>query len=118
MTGKSPASHVRTLIALAEPNRLRIVELLRGGPLTWGRSHAGWGSGNPQASKHLKVLSEYGILDVKAEGNRRIYALRPDPFQALDVWLSSMRQSMEDRFDKLDAYLRELQDKKNPGGPT
>jgi len=114
MAGGSPAPHVTALTALAEPNRLAIVELLREGPLTVGEIARRLGLRQPQASKHLKVLSDSGILDVRAEGNRRIYSLRSEPFEALDAWLRSMRRAMEDRFDNLDAYLRKLQGKDDP----
>jgi len=100
-----------TLIALAEPNRMHIVELLRDGPLTVGEIADRLGLRQPQASKHLKVLSENGIVEVQAEANRRIYKLRPEPFQALDSWVKSFRRIMEERFDNLDDYLRELQNK-------
>ena len=109
---------MKTLIALAEPNRLGIVELLSAGPLSVGEIARRLELRQPQASKHLKVLCEHGILEVRAEGNRRIYALRPEPFRELDAWLRSVRQAMEDRFDRLDAYLRELQSKESPEGPT
>jgi DNA-binding transcriptional ArsR family regulator len=106
-----------TLGALAEPNRLKIVELLREGPLTVGAIADRLGLRQPQASKHLKVLSESGILEVQAEANRRIYRLRPEPFQDLDSWVQSFRSVMEARFDNLDAYLREIQrDRNNRGG--
>lgn len=111
MSGNNPVMAMTTLIALAEPNRMRIVELLREGPLTVGGIANQLGLRQPQASKHLKVLSDYGILEVKAEANRRIYKLRPEPFQALDSWARSFTRVMEDRFNNLDDYLRELQNK-------
>ncbi|OXS62628.1 transcriptional regulator [Cohnella sp. CIP 111063] len=111
MSGNDPDMDMTMLNALAEPNRKRIVELLREGPLTVGEIADQLGIRQPQASKHLKVLSESGIVDVQAEANRRIYKLRPDPFQALDSWVQSFRRIMEERFDKLDDYLRELQNK-------
>ncbi len=111
MSGNSPDMDTTMLSALAEPNRKRIVELLRDGPLTVGEIADRLEIRQPQASKHLKVLSESGIVDVQAEANRRIYKLRPAPFQALDSWLQSFRRIMEERFDKLDDYLRELQNK-------
>lgn len=95
--------------AMAEPNRLKIVELLRAGPLTVGEIAEKAGLRQPQASKHLKVLAESGVVEVKAEANRRIYSLRPEPFRALDSWLSSFAALMEERFDNLDAYLLKLQ---------
>ncbi|GIP32036.1 helix-turn-helix transcriptional regulator [Paenibacillus sp. J2TS4] len=111
MSGKNPGMDMAALSALAEPNRMNIVELLRGGPLTVGEIANQLGLRQPQASKHLKVLSDNGILEAKAEANRRIYKLRPEPFQALDSWLKSFRHIMEERFDNLEDYLRELQNK-------
>ncbi|TVY08847.1 ArsR/SmtB family transcription factor [Paenibacillus cremeus] len=111
MSGKYPGLDITTLNALAEPNRMHIVELLRDGPLTVGEIAERLGLRQPQASKHLKVLSDNGILEVKAEANRRIYKLRPEPFQALDSWVESFRRIMEDRFDRLDDYLQQLQRK-------
>lgn len=113
MSGKHPGMDMTTLSALAEPNRMAIVELLRDGPLTVGEIAERLGLRQPQASKHLKVLSDNGILEVKAEANRRIYKLRPEPFQALDSWVNSFRRVMEERFDNLEDYLRELQNKEN-----
>lgn len=113
MSAHQPGMSVTALSALAEPNRMQIVELLRGGPLTVGEIADRLGMRQPQASKHLKVLGDSGIVEVRAEANRRIYKLRPEPFQALEAWLGSFRRIMEERFDRLDAYLRELQDKEN-----
>lgn len=111
MSGNTPGMKMRTLSALAEPTRLEIVELLRDGPLTVGEIADRLRLRQPQASKHLKVLSENGIVDMNAEANRRIYKLRPEPFQQLDQWVQSFKRTMEERFDNLDQYLRELQDK-------
>lgn len=108
---RNPDLDTTTLVALAEPNRKRIVELLRDGPLTVGEIADRLGMRQPQASKHLKVLNESGILEVRAEANRRIYQLRPEPFQMLDAWAQSFRQAMAARFDNLDEYLRKIQEK-------
>ncbi|MED1919617.1 metalloregulator ArsR/SmtB family transcription factor [Brevibacillus sp. DP1.3A] len=113
MSGMNPGMDMATLSALAEPNRMKIVELLRDGPLTVGEIADQLGLRQPQASKHLKVLSDNGIVDVKAEANRRIYKLRPEPFRALDSWVKSFQRVMEERFDNLEDYLRELQNKEN-----
>ncbi|GAC1353919.1 MAG: hypothetical protein NVSMB38_30790 [Ktedonobacteraceae bacterium] len=63
----------------------------------------------PQVSKHLKVLSEAAIVEVQPQANRRIYQLRREPFQELEDWLHSFRRLWEERFDRLDDYLLELQ---------
>jgi DNA-binding transcriptional ArsR family regulator len=95
--------------ALMEPNRLHIVELLRDGPLTVGQITQRLGLQQPQVSKHLKVLSEAAIVEVQPQANRRIYQLRREPFQELETWLQSFRRLWEERFDRLDDYLLELQ---------
>ncbi|MEH7544891.1 DNA-binding transcriptional ArsR family regulator [Neobacillus bataviensis] len=100
-----------TLSALAEPNRLQIVELLRDGPLTVGEIADRLQIRQPQASKHLRVLSEAGIVTAKADANRRIYQLRSEPFIQLNTWLASYRRIWEERFDNLDDYLKVMQKK-------
>ncbi|MBY6036625.1 metalloregulator ArsR/SmtB family transcription factor [Fictibacillus nanhaiensis] len=103
------------LNALAEPNRLHIVELLRDGPLTVGEITDKLGLNQPQVSKHLRVLSENGLVEVQPIANRRYYKLRSEPLQEMDRWISSFRQIWEDRYDRLDDYLQKLQRKeKNP----
>ncbi|WP_026582236.1 ArsR/SmtB family transcription factor [Bacillus sp. J33] len=100
-----------TLSALAEPNRLQIVELLREGPLTVGEIAERLQIRQPQASKHLRVLSDAGIVKAHVDANRRIYQLQSEPFIQLDSWLASYRQIWEERFDNLDDYLKVMQKK-------
>ena len=95
--------------ALMEPNRLHIVEQLRDGPLTVGEITERLGLQQPQVSKHLKILSETAIVEVEPQANRRIYKLRREPFQELESWLQSFRRLWEERFDRLDDYLLEIQ---------
>lgn len=102
---------IKTLNALAEPNRLHIMEFLQDGPHSVGEIVDQLGLHQPQVSKHLRVLVEAGLLEVEREAQRRIYKIRPQPFQELDTWLESFRHIMEDRFDRLDEYLQELQGK-------
>jgi DNA-binding transcriptional ArsR family regulator len=104
------------LSALAEPNRLRIVELLRDGPLTVGEIADRLGLHQPQVSKHLHVLSDAGIVEVHPVANRRIYKLRPQPFKEMDAWLESFRRFWDEKFNLLDDYLHELQGKKKKHG--
>ncbi|NHN30437.1 ArsR/SmtB family transcription factor [Paenibacillus agricola] len=104
-----------TFSALAEPNRFNIVELLRDGPLSVGDVAVQLGLNQPQTSKHLRVLCDAGLVEVHAVANRRIYKLRAAPFQELDAWMESYRRIWEERFDRLDDYLQELQRKEaNP----
>jgi DNA-binding transcriptional ArsR family regulator len=99
------------LNALAEPNRLQIVELLRDGPLTVGEITNKLGMKQPQVSKHLRVLSETGLVEVQPIANRRYYRLRPQPFKELDSWVGSYSHLWNERLDRLDEYLQKIQRK-------
>src|SRR5258708_23430040 len=97
-----------TLRALAEPHRLHIVELLLNGPRPVGDMVRRLRLRQPQVSKHLRVLSAAGLVDVRVDAQRRIYALRPAPLQELEVWLEKYRRLWEGNFQRLDALLDEL----------
>jgi DNA-binding transcriptional ArsR family regulator len=100
-----------TLIALSEPNRLQIVELLRDGPLSVGEIAEKLELKQPQVSKHLKVLNEAGLVEFQAIANRRIYKLKPQPLKEMETWIGTFRHVWEERFDQLDDYLKKLQGK-------
>jgi DNA-binding transcriptional ArsR family regulator len=99
---------LETFRALAEPNRFQIVELLLDGPRPVGDMVGRLGLRQPQVSKHLRVLSEAGLVDVRVDAQRRIYALRPAPLQELEVWLERYRRIWETNYQRLDALLVEL----------
>ncbi|RIX50170.1 ArsR family transcriptional regulator [Paenibacillus nanensis] len=99
-----------TFSALAEPNRLRIVDLLANGPLSVGEIAERLQLRQPQASKHLRVLLEAGLVEVEAEANRRNYRLRIQPLQEMDAWLDRYRQIWNERYDNLERYLKKLQE--------
>ncbi|PYU08679.1 MAG: transcriptional regulator [Acidobacteria bacterium] len=99
---------LETLKALAEPNRLHIVELLRDGPRPVGDMVQRLHLRQPQVSKHLRVLSDAGLVDARVDAQRRIYTLRTAPLQQLDVWLERYRQLWEQNFKRLDALLDEM----------
>ncbi|MGU3470881.1 ArsR/SmtB family transcription factor [Paenibacillus sp. D51F] len=100
---------ITTFGALSEPSRLRIVELLSTGPFTVGEIAERLQIRQPQASKHLKVLLEAGLVDVAAEANRRSYSLRMQPLREMDAWLERYRRIWEERYDALEDYLLKLQ---------
>jgi DNA-binding transcriptional ArsR family regulator len=99
---------METLRALAEPNRFQIVELLLDGPRPVGDMVDRLHLRQPQVSKHLRVLSDAGLVDVRVDAQRRIYALRPEPLQELEMWLERYRRLWEGNFQRLDALLEEL----------
>ena len=81
----------RTLAALAEPHRFRIVELLRSGPRGVNEIAERLALAQPQVSKHLKVLKEAGLVDVAPRAQQRVYALRPRALLQLHDWLDRYR---------------------------
>lgn len=97
-----------TFAALGEPSRLRIVELLRTGPLSVGEIVERLGIRQPQASKHLRVLGESGIVTVEPRHRLRIYRLRADPFDAVADWVDSFHQLWQTRLDSLEDFLQTL----------
>ncbi|WP_261303839.1 ArsR/SmtB family transcription factor [Paenibacillus andongensis] len=101
----------KTFSALAEPNRLHIVELLRDGPLTVGEIADRLELQQPQVSKHLRVLSDAELVEVQPAANKRIYKLQFQSLKELDGWLDSFRRMWEERFNRLDDYLQQLLEK-------
>lgn len=101
----------KTFSALAEPNRLHIVELLRDGPLTVGEIADRLELQQPQVSKHLRVLSDADLVEVQPAANKRIYKLQFQSLKELDGWLDSFRRMWEERFDRLDDYLQQMVEK-------
>jgi len=91
--------------ALAEPSRFQIVELLRDKPRPVGELADTLHIRQPQVSKHLKVLADAGIVEVRPQANQRIYELSPKKFQEIDAWLQKYRKLWEDRFDALEKVL-------------
>ncbi|HEY4877161.1 MAG TPA: metalloregulator ArsR/SmtB family transcription factor [Puia sp.] len=94
--------------ALAESNRFHIVELLRDKPQAVGELAQRLNIRQPQASKHLKVLADAGIVVVRPRANQRIYELTPAKFQEIDTWLEKYRKLWEDRLDRLDTLLKKV----------
>ena len=103
---------LETFRALAEPNRFQIVELLLDGPRPVGDMADRLHLRQPQVSKHLKVLSAAGLVDVRVDAQRRIYALRPAPLRELEAWLDRYRRLWDSSFQRLDDLLDELKSKK------
>jgi DNA-binding transcriptional ArsR family regulator len=109
---------IETLRALAEPSRLQIVELLLEGPRPVGDLVEKLGLRQPQVSKHLRVLSAAGLVDVRVDAQRRIYALRPAPLEALEAWIERYRRIWEVNFHRLDGLLEDLKKEEKKSGPA
>jgi len=91
--------------ALSDPNRRAVLELLLERPRPVGELTEQLGLSQPGTSKHLKVLREAGLVQVRAEANRRVYALDPGPLNELDVWLAPYRRLWNERLDELGRHL-------------
>lgn len=102
--------------ALAEPSRLRIVELLRAGPLSVGEIAETLDIRQPQVSKHLRVLDDSGIVTGEALARHRIYHLEAARFEEIGRWANSFAQLWETRLDALGSYLDSL-DERTLNGP-
>jgi DNA-binding transcriptional ArsR family regulator len=100
-----------TLAALGEPNRLRIVELLRAGPRPVNDIHVRLGLRQSQASQHLKVLKDVGLVEMEPRAQQRLYSLRAEPLKQLHDWLDRYRHIWEERFGELDKVVEELRQK-------
>ena len=107
---------MNALAALAEPNRLLIVELLRTGPRPVGEIAGKLRLNQPQVSKHLRVLTDAGLVEVHPMAQQRIYNLRLQAFRELDNWLESYRRLWDERHDRLNDVLRKVQAKEKKDG--
>lgn len=89
------------LRALADESRRTVLETLTGGPATAGELAALLPIARPGVSRHLRVLREAGLVEVRQEAQRRVYSLRPEPLAEVAEWLSRYRALWEQRLDAL-----------------
>jgi DNA-binding transcriptional ArsR family regulator len=93
------------LQVLAEPHRLEILELLRGGERPVGDLTDRLGISQPAVSKHLRILKDAGLVEARADAQRRLYRIRPEPLAELDDWLASYRALWTTHLDRLEDHL-------------
>lgn len=92
---------------LADPTRRRIVETLRAGERQVNDIVERAGVHQSGVSRHLRILHDAGFVAMRADGQRHLYSLRPEPFRELDAWLARYRGLWEARLDRLGAALEE-----------
>lgn len=97
---------MQSLLAIADPTRRRIVELLAEGDRTAGELVREFDLSAPAISQHLNVLREAGLVTTRAEGQTRVQALNPRGFDELDAWLHRTRQFWSQRLDALERELK------------
>jgi DNA-binding transcriptional ArsR family regulator len=100
--------------AIGEAHRREILDTLLGGEKAVGTIVDDLSLSQPQVSKHLRVLSEVGLVTSRAEGRRRLYSLEPARLQPFHEWLAKYEQALNERFDRMDDYLKGLQRQGDP----
>jgi DNA-binding transcriptional ArsR family regulator len=99
---------------LADPTRRRVVEALRQGERPVNDIVERAGIHQSGVSRHLRILSEAGFVSMRPDGQRRLYSLKPEPFRALDQWLSQYRDLWEARLDRFGAALEQRRRRQSP----
>ena len=94
--------------AVAEPRRREILDTLASGEMPVNDLVRLLGLAQPQVSKHLRVLLEVGLVDVRAVGRQRLYRLNGQPLKPIHDWVKNYERSWSEAFDRLDAVLEEL----------
>jgi DNA-binding transcriptional ArsR family regulator len=90
---------------IAEPNRRAILGLLASSEQSVGEIERRLRMSQPSVSKHLRVLREAGFVEARVEAQRRVYAIRPEPFMEVDAWLVPFRRFWTTHVDKLERHL-------------
>jgi DNA-binding transcriptional ArsR family regulator len=98
-------AELAALQVLAEPRRLQILDLLRDRERPVGELVARLGVSQPAVSKHLRVLRDAGLVEARADAQRRLYRIRPEPLAELDEWLASYRELWTTHLDRLENHL-------------
>lgn len=102
------------LEAIAEPTRRRILDAVRVGERSVGELVETVGMHQPGVSRHLKVLRDAGLVEVRRDAQRRLYRLRPEPLMELDAWLEPYRAEWTTRLDALERHLRRTSEPVHP----
>jgi DNA-binding transcriptional ArsR family regulator len=102
--------------AVAEPRRREILDLLAGGERPVNDLVRLLGLGQPQVSKHLRVLREVGAVDVREEGRQRLYRLNGHALKPIHDWVKNYERSWTERFAELDVVLEELKEQEERDG--
>jgi DNA-binding transcriptional ArsR family regulator len=98
---------VAVLEVIAEPTRRRILDAICGGERSVGELVDTIGMHQPGVSRHLRVLRDAGLVDVRRDAQRRLYRIRPEPLMELDAWLEPYRAEWTARLDSLERHLHD-----------
>ena len=95
--------------AIAETRRREILDALITGEKAVGAIVNDLSMSQPQVSKHLRVLSEVGLVSCRSEGRHRLYSLEPASLRPMHDWLAKYEQALNERLDRMDDYIKQLQ---------
>jgi DNA-binding transcriptional ArsR family regulator len=95
--------------AIAEAHRREVLDALITGEKAVGELVNDLSMSQPQVSKHLRVLSQVGLVSCRADGRRRLYRLEPARLRPFHEWLAKYERAWNERMDRVDDYLKELQ---------
>ena len=101
--------------AVAEPRRRAILEVLATGERPVNDLVSALGLAQPQVSKHLRVLREVGLVDVRSDGRRRMYRLDGRSLKPIHDWVRTFEETWTQRFEQLDTVLEELKEEEGHG---
>lgn len=96
--------------AVAEPRRRQMLDVLAGGEASVNELVDRLGLAQPQVSKHLRVLREVGLVEVREAGRQRMYRLNGSSLKPIHDWVAGYEAQWNERFDKLDVLLDELKE--------
>jgi len=105
--GERVPSDLSVLEVIAEPTRRRILDAVRDGERSVGELVEQIGMHQPGVSRHLKVLRDAGLVEVRNDAQRRLYRLRAEPLRELDAWLEPYRAQWAGRLDALERHLHD-----------
>jgi len=103
---------------IAEPNRRAILSLLASSEQSVGEIERQLGMTQPTVSKHLRVLRDAGVVEATVDAQRRLYRLKPEPLQEVDMWLAQFRRFWSAHVDALERYLDRMDTNQTQSTPT
>lgn len=109
----SASATLDVFTAIARADRREILDALIAGEKAVGAIVDDLSLPQPQVSKHLRVLSQVGLVRCRADGRHRLYSLEPERLRPMRDWLAKHEQAWSERLDRMDDYLKELQDKES-----
>src|SRR6516164_5789907 len=107
-------SNLSTLQALADPTRLRIIEAMKSGECAVGQIVERVDIRQSGVSRHLRILTEAGIVQMRPDGQKRLYSLRKEAFDQLEAWVAGYRRHWDARLDRFGAALERNRAKTAP----